>query len=235
MSATIKEYIKQLSARGSNYEIAKVQAQKMFLNYDQEKVIKKLNLLHDESYIYFSFVSKQYRISRKTGEIVWSDDDFVSCHEADFNEVLTIFDIICYSKEDAHIRGIFVNMKSLSSIQGSSSALVGGGLFQKYSECFDHKEEALCVACERLNGVKAMKGDVAYILPLFEIAKVNSDCTKEVMSMKIQFWNSDDEFPASLELFLDKNILEYMRYETVWYAVSHVLEQIYHNMQVDAC
>lgn len=244
MSTAMKTYIEQLSARGSNYEIAKVQAQKVFLKYDQEKVIKKLRLLHDESYIFFTFVSKQYRISRKTGEIVWTIDDFMTCYDAGFNETLTIFDILCYSKEDARASGVFVNMKSLSTIHGSSSSLVGGGLFRKYAEYFDEKDEALSYACEQLHGIKTVKGDVSYEIPLFVINEGGTvqsegvfremtdgcDCQEQVVSMKIQFWDSDDEFPASLEIFLDENILDYMRYETVWYAVSHLLELIYHNM-----
>lgn len=36
----------------------------------------------------------------------------------------------------------------------------------------------------------------------------------------------DDEFPASLQIFTDKNMLDYMHYETVWYAIIHMLERI---------
>ena len=67
--------------------------------------------------------------------------------------------------------------------------------------------------------MKAGRGDVAYQIPLFDFLPVI-----------FQFWNSDEEFPPSLKFFTDKNMLEYMHYETVWFAMSHLLERIEENM-----
>lgn len=219
VSRKIKEYTEQLSSRGSNYDIMKGQAQKEFLKYDQKKIIEKLDLVHDADYIYIKFVEHFYRISRTTGKVEWSEDDFVTVQEGDFHETLTILDVLCYSKEHACASGEFVNMKSLSAIQRSSSSTVGGGIFNEMERFFDHKDGLLSNACERLNGIKMTKGDVSYQIALFDF-----------LPAMIQFWNSDDEFPASLEIFTDKNILQFMRYETVWYAVSHLLNRAREKM-----
>ena len=32
------------------------------------------------------------------------------------------------------------------------------------------------------------------------------------------------------DIYVDKNMLEYMHYETVWFAMSHLLERIEENM-----
>ena len=42
----------------------------------------------------------------------------------------------------------------------------------------------------------------------------------------LRFRESDDEFPASLQVLVDRNILEYMHYETVMFAIGHLLERV---------
>ena len=78
---------------------------------------------------------------------------------------------------------------------------------------------ALACACERLKEIKAGKGVVAYQIPVFDFLPVI-----------FQFWNSDEDFAASLQLLVDKNILDYMHYETVWFAMSHLLSRIKEEM-----
>ena len=204
--------------RMSNYEIMKQQMQSEFLKYDQEKMIQKFHLQHDSDYIFMEFLGKRYQIQRKNGKIRWSEDAFVTSEEAGYNEAMTIYDVLCYSKEDCYPSGEFVNMKSLSTIQGGSVA-VGNSLFNETEKQFDHRDAALANACERLKGIKAGKGDVAYQIPVFDFLPVI-----------FQFWNSDEDFAASLQLLVDKNILDYMHYETVWFAMSHLLSRIKEEM-----
>ena len=202
------------SERISNYEIMKRQMQKEFLKYDQENMIRKFRLKHDPEFLYIRFVGKDYRIGRKDGLVSGSEDGFQTACEAGYNEAMTIYDVLCYSRDDCRLSGEFVNMRSLSSIQGGSRP-VGSGLFSGKLSQFDHQEKALAAACESLGGIRTGKGDVAYQIPLFAFLPV-----------LFQFWNSDEEFPPSLLLFTDKNMLDYMHYETVWFAMSHLLERI---------
>ena len=44
--------------------------------------------------------------------------------------------------------------------------------------------------------------------------------------MQIQLWLPDEDFPASLQFFWDENVLQYMHYETVWYANGFILEEL---------
>ncbi len=200
--------------RISNYEITKRRVQSDFLKYDQEKMIQKFALKYDENYLYINFIGHLYRIDRATGYLEWSLDGFTTCIEADFNEALTIYDLLCDSKENCQASNDFINLQSLSSLQSSSKKL-GDGLFNGKDKIFDHKEELLCKVCEKLGGTKAGKGDVAYEIPLFDY-----------VSCRIQFWNSDEEFEAQLQIFMDKNILDFIRYETVWYAVGHLMKRL---------
>ncbi len=204
--------------RMSNYEIMKRQMQKEFVKYPQEQMIGKFGLQSDGDYIYIRFISRPYRIGRVSGEVRWLDERSGNWEEADYNEAMTIYDVLCYSKENCALAGEFVNMKSLSSIQGGSMS-VGSGLFQDTEKLFDHREGELAAACEKLNGTKWGKGDVAYQLPMFDF-----------MPIGIQFWNSDEDFPASLQWFVDKNMVDYMHFETVWFALSHLLRRIKEEM-----
>jgi hypothetical protein len=208
-----------MEERISNYEITKRRVQKDFLKYNQEKMIQKFALKADENYLYITFIGHSYRICRKSGYLEWSEDNFVTCVEGDFNEALTIYDLLCDSKENCHAANDFINLNSLSSLQSSSKKL-GDGLFHGEDKIFDHKEELFGNVCEKLGGIKAGKGDVAYELPLFDF-----------LPCRIQFWNSDDEFDAQLQIFMDKNVLKFIRYETVWYAVSHLMKRLTEEME----
>ena len=204
--------------RMSNYEIMKRQMQKEFVKYDQEKMIRKFQLPHDPDYIYIHFIGRKYRIHRTSGKVEWSDDGFIHAQEANYNEAMTIYDVLCYSKDDCKLAGEFTSMKNLSTVH-SASATLGGSLFAKTEKGFDHNDDILSRACERLNGTKYGKGDVAYQIPLFDF-----------LPIAFQFWDSDDEFPAILNLHADKNMLDYMHYETVWFAMGHLMSRLREEM-----
>ncbi|MCD8242125.1 MAG: DUF3786 domain-containing protein, partial [Lachnospiraceae bacterium] len=82
----------------SNYEITRDRTELRFLEYDQQKMIDKFQLEHDERYLYLEFVGRKYRIHRGTGRIEWSEDGFAHAVHANFNEVLSICDVLCDSK-----------------------------------------------------------------------------------------------------------------------------------------
>ena len=66
-----------------------------------------------------------------------------------------------------------------------------------------------------MGGEKAGAGDVSYNLPVFQALK-----------LRLSFWDADDEFPASLSLLWDENVLDFMRYETTFYAAGYLLDRL---------
>lgn len=200
----------------SNYEIMKHQMASEFLKYDQDTMIRKFSLRHDPEYLYIKFLARLYRISRHNGLVEW--DDGTRMIEGDYNEAMTIYDVLCYSKPYCCLSGEFVNMRSLSSVQGSS-AIADGGFFDRGISPFDGKDEALARACRRLQGTESGKGDVSCRIPMFPFFPVI-----------FQFWDSDEEFPPTLQILMDKNTLQYMHYETIWFAVSHLLKRLEEEM-----
>lgn len=94
-----------------------------------------------------------------------------------------------------------------------------GDFFQNVGKDFDGKTDALICACEKLKGKKMETGDVSYELHLFPF-----------LPMILRFWESDEDFPASLQILVDKNILDYMHYETLMFAISHLLNRLKDEM-----
>lgn len=202
----------------SNYEKMKNSVNDSFLQYDQENMIRKFSLQHDSNYLYITFIGRTYRINRHTGIIHWSDDHFQTTHDADYNEVMTIYDVLCYSKENCHLAHEFVNLSSLSTVR-TGNLTANDSFFQRTANSFNQKTAALCHACENLSGKPLPKGDVAYELQLFSFLPVI-----------IRFWEADEEFPASLQILVDKNTPDYMHYETLMFALSHLFDRIREEM-----
>lgn len=57
----------EIKQRISNYEKMKNDMAGVFLQYDQEKMIQKFGLAHDESHLYISCLERKYRIDRRSG------------------------------------------------------------------------------------------------------------------------------------------------------------------------
>ena len=203
----------------SSYEKMKNSVKDSFLQHNQENMIRKFSLQYDSDYLYITFIGCTYRINRHTGIIHRSDDHFQTTHNAGYNEVMTIYDVLCYSKENCHLAHEFVNLNSLSTVR-TGNLTANDSFFQRTADSFNQKTAALRHACENLSGKPLPKGDVAYELQLFSFLPVT-----------IRFWEADEEFPASLQILVDKNTLDYMHYETLMFALSHLFDRIREEMK----
>ena len=196
----------------SNYETAKHTAQKLFLSSYQHERIRRFSSGEDETYIYLEFLSTPFRIQKETGlcESLASDGHY---EEASFNTAMTLYDLLSFGK-GGPLTGDMVSLAGLSTVQNAYS-FAGKGMFSRYEELFDQKKDKLSAVCRALNGVPKGKGDVSYLIP------VNQE-----IFLLFSFWDSDEEFPASLQVYADRGILGYMHYETVWYMVAALLSRI---------
>lgn len=188
------------------------------MQYDQEKMIQKFGLAHDDDFLYIYFFNRKYRIDRRSGQVSWSKDAFQTKEPADYNEAMTIYDVLCYSKDDCHLAHEWANVGNLGGVKGGSLKK-GGSFYQSAGEHFAGKTAALGRACEKLGGKKLEKGDVAYELQLFPF-----------LPMVLRFWDADEDFPASLQMLVDKNILDYMHFETLMFALGHLLRRLREEM-----
>ena len=201
--------------RRDNYAITAARVRQLFAEYDQQALARKVGAKLDGEYFYVDFLSEPYRIHRITGDISrFHGDAWVEANS--FGEVLTLMDLICDSREDRHPTGNWRNMRDF-----------GHGFHQQlleqrdpWAERFQEQPEMFAKACEALGGEKYPLGDVAYALPVFGDLRV-----------LIQLWFGDEEFPAQLRYLWDENALQYLRYETMFYAVPLVLKRIQEQME----
>ncbi len=203
----------------SNYEITRNKMREKFTEYDQAKMIKKFSLKSDEKYLYLPFMCHEYRINRNTGIVEWSDSDFDFTNEADFNESMTIYDVLCYSKDGCRLSGNYCSVNMLKGTVKTSSAGVGDNIFQRFANELNGKTKEFETACLSFGGKLNLKGDVAVKIFPFTFLPVI-----------IQYWEADDEFPANLKFMFDENILQYMHYETTYYLMDHIIKRIKETM-----
>jgi len=97
------------------------------------------------------------RIDRFSGNVQWSDDNFQTVNTADYNETMTIYDVLCNSKEHCHLAHEFVNISALSSVK-TGNLTQNGGFFQHNADFFDGKTAELHRACQTLHGKPLNKG-----------------------------------------------------------------------------
>ena len=188
-----------------NYAKQAAQAQEHFLTYDQEKIIAKCRLSYDHDYLYPTLFGATYRLCRKTGklerkqEAVWQ--------EAGFHEIMTILDILCDSKEERFLTGRWQGMQNFG-LQFHQNLLEGK---DRFAEAVDKDPEAFRKACRALGGTELSGADMGYAIEVMDGLQV-----------ALQFWHSDEEFPAQIRYFWDENALQYIRYETMYFAVGHL-------------
>ena len=190
-----------------NYQISRNRAQAYFLNFDQETLIRQWNLRHDEAALYLTFFGSAYTICRKTGAITCGDT------QAGFEETLTIFDLLCHSDGTAGISGNFAPVNSLKGT--AKGAGVEKDFYRSYADAFDRAPEAFSAACLALGGTPVSMGDMAFRFPMFRD-----------LDVILKFYHKDEDFPASVTLLWDEHLLQFLHYETVFYAAGFLLRTI---------
>ena len=202
-------------ARGNNYLIQARQAKERFLTYDQQKLIGKLDLKADENFLYVSMLSQTYRIDRTTGKMEretesgWADGN-------SYEEVMTLLDLLCDSREDRFLSGRWKNMSSFG-LMFHQNLLEDQR--DPWAEKFQNDQEGFRKACQALGGVPLPNGDVAYAIELFD-----------GLEIAIQLWLGDEEFPPNLRFLWDENANMYIRYETMYFAKALLLQRIQERM-----
>ena len=205
-------------ARTDNYLKQAAQAKAYFLTYDQEALIRKLNLAHDEDYLYPVLFSQTYRLSRKTGDLArqgrrgWED---ANTH----GEVMTLLDLICDSREDRFVSGKWKDMAQFGHAFHQNLLEERDPLAERCQE----RPEVFRRWCEALGGKSVPTGDIAYSIEVFD-----------GLPLMIQLWFGNEDFPASLRLLWDENALMYLKYETRYFAREVLLSRLKREMEESA-
>ena len=190
-----------------NYAIQVEQAKKLFLTYDQTAIIRKLDLEADEDYLYLPFLGCTYRIHRATANVEKREGDGPYGDGNSFNEVLTIFDALCYSRADGQLSGQWVSLSALGG--GVHNPATVDSIFLRASEALSAYQNNLAAALESLGGTRMPQGEPGYRLDVFPF-----------LPLYFQYWRADEEFPAQVRLLWDANTTDFIHYETAYYLAN---------------
>jgi hypothetical protein len=202
-------------ARANNYLIQAQQAKDRFLTYDQEKLIAKLQLTADKQYLYVPMLSHSYRIGKNSGNIEKKTDlEWTDANS--FEEVMTLLDLVCDSWDSRFLTGKWKNMTDFGLMFHRNLL---ENKVDPWAEKFQADPEGFHKACLALGGKPFSLGDIAYAIELFD-----------GLSILVQLWFGDEEFPACLRLLWDENALMYIKYETMYFAKGLLLQEIEAHM-----
>lgn len=200
-----------------NYLLQAQQAKAHFLGYDQAHLIQKLNLAWDDAYLYTQLFRRPYRIHRKTGDLERkSGEDWIPANS--YEEVMTLLDLVCDSREDRCLSGTWKNMASFGLLFHQNLL---EGARDPWAELFESHPQDFIRACEQLGGRKLdTTADIAYAIEIFD-----------GLEIALQLWFGDADFPANLRLLWDENALLYIRYETMYFARGLLLNLLKEAME----
>lgn len=196
-----------------NYTLSRDRAQSYFLSFDQQALIARWGLSHDEKRLFVRFLGTEYAIDRSTGQVHRSLDGT----QAGFSETLSIFDLLCHSGEGQCCSGRLAPVNSLKGAPKSGG--VGTDFHAKAAARFDRAFPEFLQACRMLGGTEVSMGDAGFSFPLFD-----------ELTVTLKFYRGDEEFPASMTLLWDENLLQYVYYETVFYMAGCLLDAIVRQM-----
>ena len=193
----------------SNYEKMLASAQALFVRQDQEAIIRRWHLAHDEGGLYADYMGQTLRIDRRTGAISHAREPEPGEYRAAgfVDDGMALFDLLTYAPAPPVPAGRWSSISALGGIIGAGHDRTLSN--EPTAAKFSGRAYALARACERLGGRAAGKADVGYVIPVFRDFRV-----------LFQFWDGDDEFPANIKYLFDENALRYMRYETLWYVMN---------------
>lgn len=198
-----------------NYDLQVDIGKRIFLEYDQEQMIRKFCLDTDKQYIYLTYLNIPCRISRQTGGVeecrygVWQE-----CRN--FSTVMTVYDLLCYYKgtTDPVLTGQWCAVGSFV-VTGVTQT---DTFTKKYAKLFDGHLDELKAACQRLGGVLQPR-----------MAGADLTCRVPVtpfFSVLLQFWEGDEEFPPKLLILWDRNTDQFMHFETTFYLQGDLLDRL---------
>ena len=197
--------------RRDNYRTQARNDQRYFLGYDQVLLIRKLGLRADHRYLYVEMLCKLHRIHRETGDIQKQEGE--AWVTADSHaEVMTLLDLVCDSRED---RFLTDKWKSMTDFGLMFHRNLLENKRDPWAEKFQADPAGFRKACEALGGKPFPLGDISYAIELFD-----------GLSILVQLWFGDEEFPAALRFLWDENALMYIKYETMYFARGLLLQKI---------
>ena len=196
----------------NNYEKMQEAARLHFLEYDFDVLVRRTPAQIGKRGLTFSFLGQTCDVDRATGEI------FIDAVTANFSQSLTVYDWLCDRRPDAAAANEFCTVHSLPGVLVSGGTLGLNG--NSVAPLIAKKPDKFLEICGCMDGKQVAGADLAVIIRAFPDLPV-----------LLKFYYADEEFPPSLSLLWDRNILQFIRYETVYYLAGCLLNRIREGLE----
>lgn len=185
----------------SNYYKVTEKWRKDFLKWDHEAICRKLKITdYDEGSIRLPYFGILHSVDRKTGAVSCLGEPW---HEPGFDEIMAVYNLFYYSEEGAENSGEWVHFRDVRNA-GVFEDAFERQVLRPFAEAFAGKTEAFAQAGRKLGYLPLDYGDAAFQVPAFP-----------GIPIRVIFWDGDDEFPASVTILYDKNIIHFIHPENV--------------------
>ena len=195
-----------------NYAKMLQEAKLRFLTYDRESLLQNPGVAPWERGVQTVFLGSAVFCDCSTGAITTHEGK-----ECDFSQVLSVLDYICDRKTSVKEQGEFCPVGSLPGVFVGGSGLSMG--FETLAERVQNAPDAFQKACHLLGAEEIPLGDMGYKLHIFPD-----------ICMELKFYFADEDFPPQLTFLWDKNILQFVRYETVYYIAGCIARELCSRM-----
>ena len=137
----------------------------------------------------------------------------VDGRRASFEEALSVYDWLCDRRDGAAAKGAYCPVGSLPGVFVGGKGL--GMELPKLARRIHEAPDAFANAARAMGAEQLPLGDLGF---RFEIFPGLSVCLK--------FYFGDEDFPPKLTLLWDENILQFVRYETVYYIAGCLSQRL---------
>jgi hypothetical protein len=182
----------------NNYEKMLSDARLRFTGYDMVTLCARGGVEDGGEDIRTSFLRETVLIHKATGKM------YIGGREADFGETLSVFDWLCDGKVHAVAAEEYCTVGTLPGVYVGGSGL--SMEMPRLAKRIDAAPDAFRSACQIMGATEEKLGDLGAKIEIFP-----------GLHMCLKFYFADEEFPPQLTFLWDKNMLQFVRYETVYY------------------
>ncbi|MGI6010019.1 MAG: DUF3786 domain-containing protein [Ruminococcus sp.] len=184
-----------------------------FADYDPSRIAGILNLAADEQYLYLTYFQMPYRLNLSNGHLEKQKDGEWNTHLF-FNETMAIYHLLWYTVDHPVLSGQWVPGHALDGVV-SRNGNFPDPLLTPFAKKFEGKAKKLDEICRMMGGIKLEKGDVSYEFEAFPQIK-----------LRMVFWEADEDFPAQVQVLVDKRVTDFIHFETVGCLISDLFEKL---------
>ena len=182
----------------NNYDKMLQAAQERCAEFEMAALAAKAGVEDTPEYIKTKFFGQTVLVCKADGAMT------VEGRTASFEEALSVYDWLCDRKDNAVESGTYCTVSNLPGVFVGGKGL--GMEMPKLARRIHEAPKAFADAMQAMGAEQLSLGDLGFRLEIFP-----------GLSVCLKFYFGDEEFPPKLTLLWDRNMLQFVRYETVYY------------------